>query len=188
MTATDAARLQTHPDDTALQQRVWADMKNRKLSDDEIRLALDHAFNLVTQDSVQTWWVFDRRTAPEFVYVQPKKYAFIRDGKVVAEKVVDIKGNGVEVHKESSGRGPFAGPLPKDEQGNFRIDEFRFYYEVTYAPEMKWLEGYESFLELRLSPRPEPAPQPVCRSKKACPQRRHACRLFQPLRKLMFGR
>lgn len=148
-------RLRSHPDDESLQRLAWQLLEQQMLTESEISQVLDHAFNLILMPSgEELWWVFERRTAPLFVYIQPRKYALWKDGRVVAEQTVDIRGNGVEVHPNSSGRGPFAGRFPRGDDGELQADEFRMYYEVTYAPTLEWLEGYESFL--RVSTRPDP--------------------------------
>ncbi len=145
------AKLSERKEDESVKRQMWSLLKHRGLTEPEIRSVLNHAFNLTTLGSGdEIWWVFDRRTAPEFVYIQPRKWVFLRDGVVIAEKAANTPGNGVEVHPTSSGRGPFAGRFPVGENGELIADEFRLYYEVTYAPSMDWLEGYESFLQVRL--------------------------------------
>lgn len=74
------------------------------------------------------------------------------DGEVVHSEAANTPGNGVEVHAESEGSGPFAGMFPVDNEGNLLADEFRLYYKVTYAPGMKRLEGFEDYLRAK---RPE---------------------------------
>lgn len=171
------ARLRDNPDSDIFKQQAWSLLKDKALSDEDIGIVLNHAFHLIALDSKPTsYWVFDRRTAPEFVYIVPRGYSLLRDGSVLHEQSWKIVGNGVEVHPTSSGRGPFAGPLSKDEEGEYNGDEFRLHYEVTYAPKMKWLEGYTNFLTLRLRENPPPSP-PVTR-----PTLAHCCPQTQPCR------
>lgn len=141
-------RLYANPSDHSIQKRLWNELKNQRLSDDQVRLVLNHAFNLVTQESTKHFrFLFDRRSAPEFVYIQPRKVALLEAGVVIEESDVDSTGNGVEVYPESEGSGPFAWGGSRDEFSKMKALGFRVYYEVTYAPEMKWLEGYESYLQ-----------------------------------------
>jgi hypothetical protein len=126
---------------------LWALLEKQTLAPAEIAAVLDQAFNLVTRGSSdKIWWVFDRRTAPQFVYVRPQMWVFLSDGEVIHSEAAKITGNGVEVHAESHGPGPFAGMFPVDNEGNHLADEFRLYYEVKYAPGMKWLEGFKGYL------------------------------------------
>lgn len=117
----------------------------------EIARVLDQAFHLIPlRSGGLTWWVFERRTAPEFVYITPQIYVYLRDGVVVHAQSGVAPGNGVEVHAESSGRGPFAGQFPVDAEGSLLADEFRFYYRVFGAGTMPWLEGFEGYLQVKL--------------------------------------
>ena len=174
------ARLIANPDDDSLKQQAWKLLKERQLTDAEIGIVLNHAFHLVATDTGETtWWTFDRRTAPEFVYIQPRKYVLLRNGSVVAEKTVDITGNGVEVHSQRSGAGPFAGLFPKDADGQYQADEFRFHYEVTRAPSLKWLEGYENFLHVRLFPEQPPPAELAAPASAGPPQCQRCSTTFQ---------
>jgi hypothetical protein len=129
---------------------LWSLLENRALMPSEIATVLNQAFNLVTRSSSgKTWWVFDRKTTPQFVYIRPQMWVFLRDDEVVHSEAANTPGNGVEVHAESKGSGPFAGMFPVDNQGNHLADEFRLYYRVTYAPGMKWLEGFEDYLRAK---------------------------------------
>lgn len=130
---------------------LWTLLEKQALMPSEIATVLDQAFNLAALESGdKAWWVFRRRTAPQFVYVCPQMWVLLRDGDVVKSEAANTPGNGVEVHAESHGAGPFAGVFPVDDKGNFLADEFRLYYKVTYAPGMKWLEGFEGYLQAKL--------------------------------------
>jgi len=141
----------TLEDDDPARILLWTLFEKQVLMPSEIAAVLDQAFNLVAHKSRdKTWWLFRRRTAPQFVYVRPQMWVLVRDGTVVRSEAANTPGNGVEVHAESEGTGPFAGEFPVDDEGNFLADEFRLYYKVTYAPNMKWLEGYEGYLQAKL--------------------------------------
>ncbi len=138
-------------DDDPARILLWTLLEKQVLMPSEIAAVLDQAFNLVAHKSRdKTWWLFRRRTAPQFVYVRPQMWVLVRDGTVVRSEAANTPGNGVEVHAESEGAGPFAGVFPVDDEGSFLADEFRLYYKVTYAPGMKWLEGFKGYLQARL--------------------------------------
>jgi hypothetical protein len=145
---------------------AWSLLRHRALTPDETRQVLDQAFNLITLASGgKTWWVFERRTAPEFVYIRPQMWVYLNDGWVVHAEAANTPGNGVEVYETSAGRGPFAASFPCREDGTSLADEFRLYYKVVYARSLPWLEGYESFLDVHIpdedaSERPEQPPEP----------------------------
>lgn len=169
-------KLISHPDDEPTKLRAWDLLKQKVLSDEQIRLVLSHAFNLIEQKSNDDLWVvFERRTAPEFVYIRPLRYEVLRDGVVIDDGAIDAPGNGVEVHRESSGRGPFAWSFTNfvSERGEFRV-----YYNVTHAPTLEWLEGFESYLQF-------PPPQPgkaskLNRTSRACGLRnRVRCMIYR---------
>jgi hypothetical protein len=138
-------------DDDPARILLWALLEKQALMPSEIAAVLDQAFNLVARKSGdKAWWQFRRRTAPQFVYVRPQMWVLLRDGEVVRSEAANTPGNGVEVHAKSEGAGPFAGMFPVDDEGNLLADEFRIYYKVTYAPKMKWLEGFEAYLRVKL--------------------------------------
>jgi len=151
------ARLLERLDDPELDDNasarllLWSLLKEQALMPSEIARVLDQAFHLIPRRSGGlTYWVFERRTAPEFVYITPQFYVYLRDGVVVHAQSGVAPGNGVEVHAESSGRGPFAGQFPVDAEASLLADEFRFYYRVFGATTMPWLEGFEGYLQVKL--------------------------------------
>ena len=90
--------------------------------------------------------------APEFVYITPQIFVYLKGGWVVHAESGVTPGNGVEVHAESSGRGPFGGIFPTGGDGKLLADEFRFYYKVFAADSIPWLEGFEGYLRVKLPP------------------------------------
>lgn len=151
------ARLLERLDDPELDDNaparllLWSLLKEQALMPSEIARVLDQAFHLIPlRSGGLTWWGFERRTVPEFVYITPQIYVYLRDGVVVHAQSGVAPGNGVEVHAESSGRGPFAGQFPVDAEGSLLADEFRFYYRVFGARTMPWLEGFEGYLQVKL--------------------------------------
>lgn len=144
-------RLVDSPEDKSTQEQAWTLLKERRLDNDQIAVLLDHAFHLIVLGGGDdVWWVFDRRSAPEFVYIQPRAWDLRSGGELLQKGEVDSTGNGVEVHAESSGRGPFAWGETLTEAMKRNGYEFRVHYEVTYAPKMEWLEGFQHSLLLRV--------------------------------------
>lgn len=139
------------PDNDSSRVLAWSLMKQKVLTNAEIGQIINQAFNLIVLPSEKVvWWVFERRTAPEFVYIRPQMSVYLKNGWVTYAESINTPGNGVEVHPASSGRGPFSGLIPLGENNVPLADEFRLYYKVVSAPTMPWLEGYESFLKLAL--------------------------------------
>ena len=160
----DAVSAGDVSDDAAPRVLAWSLLRERALSDAEVGRVLDQAFHLIVvhPGKGRPWWVFDRRTAPEFVYIRPQIWVYLRDGNVVSAEPGDSPGNGVEVHTQSSGAGPFAGMLPVRKDGSFAADEFRIYYKVTGVSEpLSWLKGFEGYLGLVLSQETAYPPTPV---------------------------